>query len=82
MRIGAGMIGRDADGIEGDDFMECPVCGDRFDMRDLGAALEHIHDGPEMSATLAPKPKKPRHPEGLTDHFRTARQRPPLGVFG
>lgn len=28
-------------------FMQCPVCGEWFDMRDLGKALEHWHEGPE-----------------------------------
>lgn len=26
---------------EADHFMECPGCGERFDMRDLGQALHH-----------------------------------------
>jgi hypothetical protein len=25
-------------------FMRCPGCGGWFDMRDLGAVFEHIHD--------------------------------------
>lgn len=29
-----------------DHFMKCPVCGEVFDMRNLGQAMEHIHDGP------------------------------------
>jgi hypothetical protein len=31
---------------EHDHFPECPVCGQTFDMRDLGQALDHWHDGP------------------------------------
>jgi hypothetical protein len=31
---------------EADHFMDCPVCGQNFDMRDLGQALEHWHEGP------------------------------------
>ena len=39
---------RDADGIaqsEADHHMKCPGCGLAFDMRDLGQALAHVHDG-------------------------------------
>jgi hypothetical protein len=32
--------------VEADHFMDCPVCGERVDMRDLGQALEHWHEGP------------------------------------
>lgn len=28
-------------------FMACPVCGEMLDCRDLSAALQHLHDGPE-----------------------------------
>jgi hypothetical protein len=28
-------------------FIQCPVCGEWFDCRDLGAAMSHLHDGPE-----------------------------------
>jgi hypothetical protein len=41
------MTGKDADGIaetEADHFMQCPGCGQRFDMRDLGEVIEHVHD--------------------------------------
>jgi len=31
---------------EHDHFLECPVCGQTLDMRDLGQALDHWHDGP------------------------------------
>jgi hypothetical protein len=31
---------------EAEHFLACPVCGQKFDMRDLGQALEHWHDGP------------------------------------
>jgi hypothetical protein len=31
---------------EQDHILECPVCGQTFDMRDLGQALDHWHDGP------------------------------------
>jgi hypothetical protein len=31
---------------ETEHFMDCPVCGQNFDMRDLGQALEHWHEGP------------------------------------
>jgi hypothetical protein len=27
--------------------MKCPACRQVFDMRDLGQALEHWHDGPD-----------------------------------
>jgi hypothetical protein len=39
--------GRDIDGVaktELDHFTKCPVCGAPFDMRDLGAVMEHVHD--------------------------------------
>jgi hypothetical protein len=39
--------GIDADGVarsEADHFMQCPGCGQWFDMRDLGQVLEHVHD--------------------------------------
>jgi hypothetical protein len=26
--------------------MECPACGEWFDMRDLGEVFEHCHDAP------------------------------------
>jgi uncharacterized C2H2 Zn-finger protein len=42
-------LGRDADDIaqnDADHFVECPACGELFDMRDLGQVFEHIHDGP------------------------------------
>jgi hypothetical protein len=31
---------------EQDHILECPVCGQAFDMRDLGQAFDHWHDGP------------------------------------
>lgn len=31
---------------EADHFIECPVCKERLDMRDLGQALDHWHEGP------------------------------------
>lgn len=34
-------IGQPDDGIASDHFMICPGCGERFDMRDLSAALDH-----------------------------------------
>jgi hypothetical protein len=42
-----------------DHIMECPVCGMRFDMRDLGQVFEHEHDGAEMPAMIfdVPPPK-------------------------
>jgi hypothetical protein len=42
--------GQDVNGIartEADHHMKCPACGQWFDMRDLGQALEHWHDGPD-----------------------------------
>jgi len=39
--------GIDADGIaqtEADHHMNCPGCGEWFDMRDLGQVLAHVHD--------------------------------------
>jgi CRISPR/Cas system type I-B associated protein Csh2 (Cas7 group RAMP superfamily) len=44
---GSIMKGRDADGIaqtEADHHMQCPGCGQWFDMRDLGQVLAHVHD--------------------------------------
>ena len=41
------MTGKDADGIaetEADHFMECPGCGQWFDMRNLSEVIEHVHD--------------------------------------
>lgn len=32
-------------------FMQCPVCQKFFDMRDLSAALDHWHDGPDQART-------------------------------
>jgi hypothetical protein len=32
---------------EQDHLMKCPACRQVFDMRDLGQALEHWHDGPD-----------------------------------
>jgi hypothetical protein len=56
--------GIDPDGIaetEADHFMNCPGCGEGFDMRDLAQVLAHIHDaeieiseGPEPPAREAP----------------------------
>jgi uncharacterized C2H2 Zn-finger protein len=37
-----------------DHFMRCPGCGKIFDMRDLGQAVDHLHDGPDD----APAPEK------------------------
>ena len=42
------ITGIDADGLaksDADHFMECPGCGEWFDMRDLGQVFQHIHDG-------------------------------------
>jgi CRISPR/Cas system type I-B associated protein Csh2 (Cas7 group RAMP superfamily) len=42
-----GNTGVDADGIaetEADHFMNCPGCGEWFDMRELGQMLVHMHD--------------------------------------
>ena len=39
--------GIDADGCaetEADHHMQCPGCGQWFDMRDLGLVMEHVHD--------------------------------------
>ena len=30
--------------IEADHFMNCPGCGEWFDLRDLGQIIRHIHD--------------------------------------
>jgi hypothetical protein len=40
--------GRPAPGTpdDGDDFMNCPVCGLVFDCRDLGQLMEHAHGRP------------------------------------
>lgn len=53
MKPRTGIIGRPADGIEDDDFMVCPACGVRFDMRKLDDALDHWHDGTEVQ--MAPE---------------------------
>jgi len=48
--------GKDADGIaetEADHFMECPACGQRFDMRDIGQVIEHAR-GQEIEELDAP----------------------------
>lgn len=42
-----------------DHIAECPVCGKRFDMRDLGQVFEHLHDGPEMPPYEFPTKKPP-----------------------
>lgn len=44
----------DDDGTE--HIATCPVCGRRFDMRDLGQVYEHVHDGPEMPPIVIPPP--------------------------
>lgn len=53
--------GRDADGkaqSEADHFMVCPGCGVRFDMRDLGQVLAHVHDQPvEIEEGDGPPPR-------------------------
>ena len=41
------MTGKDADGIaetEADHLMQCPGCGQWFDMRNLSEVIEHVHD--------------------------------------
>ena len=41
------MKGHDPDGIaerEADHLMQCPGCGQWFDMRDLSEVIEHVHD--------------------------------------
>jgi hypothetical protein len=48
------MIEGEPDDDGADHIMECPVCGKRFDMRDLGQVFEHLHDGPEMPSIEIP----------------------------
>lgn len=33
---------------EADHFMECPDCGEIFDVRDLGQVFDHIHEPMEI----------------------------------
>jgi hypothetical protein len=50
--------GVDADGVaetEADHFMECPGCGEWFDMRDLDQMLPHVHDA-EIEISEGPEP--------------------------
>jgi hypothetical protein len=36
-------------------FMKCPGCGQRFDIRDLGQMLAHVHDA-EIEISEGPEP--------------------------
>lgn len=49
--------GHPDDDIESDHMMVCPVCGVKFDMRNLGQVFDHIHDGPEMPIVEMPTKK-------------------------
>ena len=54
--------GTDPDGIaetEADHFMNCPGCGEWFDMRDLGQVLAHVHDA-EIEISEGPEPPRQR----------------------
>jgi hypothetical protein len=54
--------GCEAEGIartEADHFMQCPVCQQWFDMRDLGQVADHIHGSEiEFSDETAPAPRR------------------------
>jgi hypothetical protein len=55
------MRGHDPDGIaqtEADHFMQCPGCGQWFDMRDLELVRAHVHD-PEIEICEGPEPPPP-----------------------
>jgi hypothetical protein len=57
------MRGHDPDGIaqtEADHFMQCPGCGQWFDMRDLELVLAHVHD-PEIEICEPPPPEATVH---------------------
>jgi uncharacterized C2H2 Zn-finger protein len=43
---------------EADHFMECPGCGEWFDMRDLVQVLDHAH-GAEIKILEGPSPPRP-----------------------
>jgi hypothetical protein len=48
----------DADGVAetlSGHFMKCPVCSQRFDMRDLAEVVEHVHDN-EIEVLEGPMP--------------------------
>jgi uncharacterized C2H2 Zn-finger protein len=52
------IAGFDVDNVpktEADHFMKCPGCGERFDMRDLGQILVHVHDA-EIEISEGPEP--------------------------
>jgi hypothetical protein len=56
----ARIVGRDADSenvTELEHFGHCCVCGQVFDMRELGQVMQHWHDGPEMAETKKPPPR-------------------------
>lgn len=55
-------FGKPDDGVAGDHFVTCPGCGVRFDLRDLGAVFDHLHDGPETQTTS--EPETPGQPSG------------------
>lgn len=40
-------------------FMQCPVCGEMLDCRDLAQALKHWHDGPKLDRHLTVTRAKP-----------------------
>jgi hypothetical protein len=46
---------------EADHFMECPGCGEWFDMRDLDHLLAHVHDA-EIEICEGPTPPKREGP--------------------
>jgi len=51
--------GTDPDGIaetEADHFMNCPGCGEWFDMRDPDQMLAHVHDA-EIEISEGPEPR-------------------------
>jgi hypothetical protein len=59
-------FGMPDDGIIGDHFKICPGCGDRFDLRDLGAALHHLHDGAGDAGYAGTRNEKAAPPQRMT----------------
>jgi hypothetical protein len=49
-----------SDGVaetEADHFMNCPGCGEWFDIRDLDQVLAHVHDA-EIEISEGPEPPR------------------------
>lgn len=47
--------------------MECQVCGEGFDMRDLDQVMAHEHDGPVLATGIRGEPVSTRTPEAERD---------------